>query len=49
MDPNEVMDLKITFSKATLEDIVARYSAKREASTSTTNKTPASVKTILGR
>ena len=42
------MNRNITvFSKATLEDIVARYSFKTEGSTSTTNKTPASVKTAM--
>ena len=47
MDASQVMNPKITFSKTTLEDILARYSVKAEGSASTTNKTPASVKTAL--
>ena len=44
------MDLSgaaFTFSKTTLDDVLARYSVKAEGSASTTNKTPASVKTAV--
>jgi hypothetical protein len=39
--------MSVTFSKTTLEDILARYTVKAQGSTSTTNKTPHSVKTAL--
>ena len=47
MDLSQVMTSNITFSKATLEDIIARYSVKTQGRASTANKTPASVKTAM--
>ena len=47
MDISQIVNSNVSFSKTTLEDIVARYSVKAQASTSTTNKTPASVRTTL--
>ena len=47
MDLSQIVNSNVSFSKTTLEDIVARYSVKAQASTSTTNKTPASVRTTL--
>ena len=37
----------VTFSKATLEDILSRFSIKAQDSLSTTNKTPMSVRTTM--
>ena len=37
----------VTFSKATLEDILSRFSIKAQDSLSTTNKTPTSVRTTM--
>ena len=49
MELADLMNPQITFSKTTMDDILARsrYSVKAAASTSTTNKVPASVKTQL--
>ena len=47
MDLSQAMTSNITFSKATLEDIIARYSVKTQGRASTANKTPASVKTAM--
>ena len=47
MDLANLMNPQITFSKTTMDDILARYSVKAAASASTTNKAPASVKTQL--
>ena len=47
MDLSQIVNPNVSFSKTTLEDIVARYSVKAKSSTSTTNKTPASVRTTL--
>ena len=47
MDLTQIVNTEIDFSKATLEDILARYSVKAKGTTSTTNKTPASVRTAL--
>ena len=47
MDLTQIVNTEIDFSKATLEDILARYSVKAKGSTSTTNKTPASVSTAM--
>ena len=47
MDLTQVMNTELTFSTTTMEDILARYSVKAKGSTSTTNKTPASVKTTM--
>jgi len=47
MDLTQVMNTDITFSTTTMEDILARYSVKAANSVSTTNKTPASVKTTM--
>ena len=47
MDLTQIVNTDIDFSKATLEDILARYSVKSKGTTSTTNKTPASVRTAL--
>eukprot|EP01047_Picozoa_sp_COSAG01_P045791 COSAG01_NODE_4246_length_5209_cov_23.270841_4_plen_129_part_01 len=47
MDLAELVNPKVSFSKTTLEDILARYTVKNKDSTSTTNKTPQSVKTAL--
>ena len=47
MDLSQIVNSNVPFSKTTLEDIVARYSVKAKSSTSTTNKTPASVRTTL--
>ena len=47
MDISQLVNPNVSFSKTTLEDIIARYSVKAQASTSTTNKTPASVRTAL--
>ena len=35
MDLSQLVNLNVSFSKTTLEDIVARYSVKAQASTST--------------
>ena len=45
MNLTQLVNPNVSFSKTTLEDIVARYSVKAKSSTSTTNKTPASVRT----
>ena len=47
MDLTHVVNINIQFSAATVQDILARYSVKAGDTTSTTNKTPASVKTAL--
>jgi hypothetical protein len=47
MDLSQLVNPNVTFSKATLEDIIARYTVKHENSTSTTNKTQQSVRTTL--
>jgi hypothetical protein len=47
MDLAELVNPKVSFSKTTLEDILARYTVKNKDCTSTTNKTPKSVKTAL--
>ena len=47
MDVAQIVNTDISFSKATLDDILSRYSIKAKDSTSTTNKTPATVKTAL--
>eukprot|EP01048_Picozoa_sp_COSAG05_P011040 COSAG05_NODE_1013_length_6190_cov_4.171236_11_plen_200_part_00 len=47
MNLSQIVNSNVSFSKTTLEDIVARYSVKAKSSTSTTNKTPASVRTAL--
>ena len=47
MELADLMNPQITFSKTTMDDILARYSVKAAASASTTNKVPASVKTQL--
>jgi len=47
MDLTQVMNTDITFSTTTMEDVLARYSVKAKGSTSTTNKTPASVSTAM--
>jgi hypothetical protein len=47
MDLAELVNPKVNFSKTTLEDVLARYTVKNKDSTSTTNKTPQSVKTAL--
>jgi len=41
------MNTDLAFSMTTMEDILARYSVKAANSVSTTNKTPASVKTAM--
>ena len=47
MDLTQVMNTDMVFSIATMDDILARYSVKAKGSTSTTNKTPATVKTTM--
>eukprot|EP01047_Picozoa_sp_COSAG01_P033872 COSAG01_NODE_2513_length_7533_cov_2.626446_4_plen_158_part_01 len=47
MDLSQLVNPKVTFSKATLEDIIARYNVKHKDSTATVNKTPQSVRTTL--
>ena len=47
MDLSQIVNSNVSFRKTTLEDIVARYLVKAKSSTSTTNKTPASVRTAL--
>jgi hypothetical protein len=47
MDLSRLLNSNVSFSKTTLEDIIARYSVKAQGSTSTTNKTPASVATTM--
>jgi hypothetical protein len=47
MDLTQLVNPNVTFSKATLQDILARYTVKHESSTSTTNKTQQSVRTTL--
>ena len=47
MDLSQLVNSNVSFSKTTLEDIVARYSVKAKSSTSTNNKPPASVRTTL--
>jgi hypothetical protein len=47
MDLSQITNTDISFSLATMEDILARYNAQTEGSTSTANKTPASVKTAI--
>jgi hypothetical protein len=47
MDLSQLINSNVSFSKTTLEDIIARYSVKAQGSTSTTNKTPASVATTM--
>ena len=47
MDLSQIVNTEITFSTTTMEDVLARYSVKAKDSTSTTNKTPASVKTTM--
>ena len=47
MDLSQLVNPNVSFSKTTLEDIIARYSVKAKSSTSTTNKTPASIRTTL--
>jgi hypothetical protein len=47
MDLSQLVNPKVTFSKATLEDIIARYNVKNKDSTATVNKTPQSVRTTL--
>ena len=37
----------VTFSRATVEDIVSRYSVKNKNSPSMTNKTPGTIKTTM--
>eukprot|EP01047_Picozoa_sp_COSAG01_P033070 COSAG01_NODE_2418_length_7734_cov_8.527570_3_plen_68_part_00 len=47
MDLSQFVNPNVTFSKVTLEDILARYTVKNEGSTGTTNKTQQSVRTTL--
>jgi hypothetical protein len=47
MDLTQIVNTNIQFSTATVQDILARYSVKAGDTTSTTNKTPASVRTAL--
>ena len=47
MDFSQLVNLNVSFSKTTLEDIIARYSAKAQSNASSINKTPASVRTTL--
>jgi hypothetical protein len=47
MDLSQLVNPTVTFSKATLEDIIARYNVKHKDSTATVNKTPQSVRTTL--